>query len=707
MRSAFLVPGFVLLLGLAVVRIVDPGPVQALRETGFDTLQRMAPRTAPQDLPLRVVDIDAAAVQALGPLPWRRDMVAGLVDRLQGYGASVVAFDMVLDGPDRLSPDALAQDMRVLGLLSPLATDALLARLDTDARLARAMAAGPVVLALGPAAEGAVPPARATFDDPDARFARALPSLSAALTPPPVLLDAAQGLGVAATDPASAPLREVPMVWRTEGGLMPGLALEALRLAQGAGTIALESSAAGPRRIVLGDLIVPVTPSGALRLHVRPADPGLSLSAAAVMAPDDDAALRARLEGPVVFVGASAQGAGAMQTTILGDSVLRATVQAQIAEQILSRRFLQSDQRTEMGEIGSFLLLGVIIVIVMGMGGPVWSALAGGTAGAALMAASWYAFSAGGLLFDVTFALAGGLVAFAVMGLLKVAVIDRERRFLRGAFASAVAPEVLAEIEKKDRAALGLGGSVRHVTAMRCNIRDFPALAETLGAVALTGLVNRLYTDLGQEIRRQRGTIDRFAGEAVTAFWNAPLDLEEHPAHAATAALNMRATVARFNAAARDGQPPVVLSIGLASGPAYVGDLGSNDRCTYTAVGEAVTAVARIESAARYVGYDIIISAETGQRIQNFARLDAGFLLLRSQTTRSGAQILVGGPELAGTQPFIDLRDSHFKLVQALRDNDADAIALRLGECRRLAAGIEPGLAGFYAVIEGRGDDYV
>jgi adenylate cyclase len=441
-------------------------------------------------------------------------------------------------------------------------------------------------------------------------------------------------------------------------------------------------------------------------MHYRPADPGLSLSAAAVMAPDDDPALRALLEGHIVFVGASAQGAGAMQATILGETVPRATVQAQIAEQILSRSFLQRDARTEKGEIGSFLLLGVIVVIVMGMGGPVWSALAGGTAGAVLLAASWYAFTVGGLLFDVTFALAGGVLAFAVMGVLKVAVIDRERRFLRGAFAPVVAPEMLAEITTKDRAALGLGGSIRHVTAMRCNIRDFPALAEASGSVALTGLVNQLFTDLGQEVRLQRGTIDRFMGEAMTAFWNAPLDQDDHPVRAATAALNLRSVLARFNAA-RTGQPQVALSIGLASGPACLGDLGSRDRFTYTAVGEVMTMVARIESAARYVGYDIIISAETGQRIQNFARLDAGFLLLRSQSTRSGAQILVGGPDLAGTQPFIDLRDSHFKLVQALRDNDADAIAQRLDECRRLAATVEPGLAGFYAVIEGRHDDYV
>jgi adenylate cyclase len=715
MRIPYLVLGFLLILSLAVIRIADPGPIVALREAAFDALQRIAPRTT-SDLPVRVVDIDERSLAEIGQWPWPRDTVAEMVDRLSGYGAAVVVFDVLFAEPDRMSPVRVAESFRELGLLSPTASAERLAILDTDLLLAASMQRMPTVLGLAMLPQGAAPPtAKAGFVEIGAAPSAGILPLMSAVSPLAILARDAAGLGVISIDPfASATVvRRVPLLWRTgqQGEMLPSLSIEALRVALGESTFLLRGAAdvtGLPEQLQFGGFVVPLTPRGEIWVRYRPDDPGLYVTARAVLAPGEDAEIRERIEGHIVLVGTSAAGLLDIRTTSLGQNVPGVSIHAQVIEQVLSGDFLRRDALIEAAEIASFVFLGLIVVMVMSMAGPIWSILAGAVAGSAMIVASWYAFTERGLLFDATFPVVGGFLAFVGVAAWQFIVADRDKRMIRRSFAHYVAPAILTEIEGRGHK-LELGGVTKPVTIMFCDIRNFTPMAADLSATALVDLLNRLFTELGDEILAEKGTIDKFIGDAVMAFWNAPLDTADHPRRAAQAALRLRRALARFNtgnAGQQKGQKPVALAIGVATGLACVGNIGSRQRFNYTAVGDTVNLAARIETACRHVNCDILLAAETAGHVRDFALLDAGALSLKGVAGRLQAVVLVGPPTLAVTSGFRALQESHLALLSAIREGDVAGISEHLLDCKRLLGSVEPSLAGFYEDLERRMDDY-
>ncbi|HSF64740.1 MAG TPA: CHASE2 domain-containing protein, partial [Paracoccaceae bacterium] len=307
MRGVFLVLGLALLLALSALRLADPWPVQALREAGFDGMQRLAPRGVTPDLPVQVVQIDAGTLADLGPWPWPRDLLARLVERLGALGASVVVLDMPLAEPDRLSPARMAEAFRDAGLLSPLANAPQLAALDSDLALVRGLGTVPVVLGLELGDTPGAPPPRVSVTEAGDTPMAAIRPLTGAVAPLPVTLTAAAGLGVmtVAPDATAGVVRRVQVLWRTpDGALMPSLEIEALRLGLGQPEVVLRAAGGAPGvpdTLRLGDIVLPVTPQGEVWLHYRPLAADTPVSARAVLAQGDDPDLRARLEGRIVL----------------------------------------------------------------------------------------------------------------------------------------------------------------------------------------------------------------------------------------------------------------------------------------------------------------------------------------------------------------------------------------------------------------------
>ena len=708
MRKAFFAIGFVLLAALTLVRVADPYPVQALREVYFDMLQRLAPRAA-ADLPVRVVDIDEASLQALGQWPWPRDRLAALVDRLTGYGAAAVVFDVLFPEADRMSPARVMDTLRTLGVLAPGVTAADLAPLDNDARFARSIRGGRVVLGTAnstdPAA-GGIESLAGFVEVGDTPGAAALP-ITAAVPILEPLRAAAAGIGVINISPfdQATVVRRVPLVWRGPLGPLPTLSVEALRVASGESTLVLKGEADLPAvmaSVRVAGVTVPVTPDGQMWVRYRPDTPALYVSARTVLAAGDDPAVRARLEGNIVFIGTSAAGLLDIRTTALGQNVPGVSIHAQVLEQILQGDFLRRDGPVEAAEILAFLVMGLIVVGVMSVSGPIASILAGAVATAVVTGGSWLAFRDHGILFDATFPLAGGFLIFAGVSAYQFVIADRDKRMIRRSFSHYVAPSVLGQIERGGHR-LQLGGVMQPVTVMFSDIRGFTPLSETMTASELVDVLNRLFTALGDEILAEQGTIDKFIGDAIMAFWNAPLEMADHPSHAARAALGMRAALKRFNAAG--GAPlPVAVALGLATGTVCVGNIGSRDRFNYTAVGETVNQAARIEAGCRTVDYDILLSQEAARAAPEMAFLDAGRLTLKGVSGRIGASILVGGATMAATAAFAALAGAHDRLTCALATDTPHEAAL--AECVGLGVALEPGLASFYARIAMRRDDF-
>lgn len=700
-RTIFMSVALVLVMALVVLRLSDPGPVSSLRNAYFDYLQTLSPRP-PTPLPVLIVDVDEASLTRLGQWPWPRDRMAAIVNRLADFGASVVVFDILFPEADRLSPRNIIRDATVRDALRSGPWVEEIDKLDNDVAFAEAMARMPTVLGISDAGAAGAPPGAAKAgvaflgEDP----ASDLLPLRSATALVPVLEQAAAGIGVVNINPLteSDTLRDVPLVWGTPGAAMPGLAVEALRVALGEGTLVVTGPDGPPARadgLRIGGYDVPTAAHGLFPVWFRHEMPDQYVPAWRLLDDAAAAALAPRFQGTIVFVGSSAAGLADTRTTALGERVPGVSIHAQVVEQILLETYLTRNDATQAAEILVLTGIGILVSLVLMLTGPIPSVLAGGIAAAGVLGASWYGFTREGVLFDATYPLIGGFFAFSALALYQFAVSDREKRMIRRSFARYVAPSVLNEIEKQG-GSIELGGTTGEVTVLFSDIRNFTPLSATMSAQDLVALLNELFTDLSEEILAEAGTIDKYIGDEIMAFWNAPLVTPGHQRRACLATLRMRQAMARYNSRkAASGAAPIAIGMGLDCGLACVGNIGSRNRFNYTAIGDTVNVAARTQSACRHVGYDILVTAEVMENARDLAFLPAGGIELKGVADRIETYILVGAAALAVSRNFAVLRERFEALLTALREGrETDDL---LAEAERAAEAVDPNLRGFLA----------
>ena len=264
-----------------------------------------------------------------------------------------------------------------------------------------------------------------------------------------------------------------------------------------------------------------------------------------------------------------------------------------------------------------------------------------------------------------------------------------------------MSPGILDQIERTGRQ-LGLGGVNRTVTVMFCDIRNFTPLSETMSANDLVTLLNGLFTELGGKILGTEGTIDKFIGDAIMAFWNAPVENKNHRRLAATAALQMRHALDGFNKAGT--HKPIATAIGISSGIACVGNIGSKDRFNYSAIGDTVNVSARIEAACRHVDYDILLADGVADGVRDMAMLDAGELDLKGKSALTHTCILVGDAEVAAGPVFQELHGLYQQFIDELCQSGEMDMGL-IAKCSKVGQTIEPGLVTFFERLPKRAND--
>jgi adenylate cyclase len=285
------------------------------------------------------------------------------------------------------------------------------------------------------------------------------------------------------------------------------------------------------------------------------------------------------------------------------------------------------------------------------------------------------------------------------MAFFRFTVTDLDRRRIRRAFGFYVEPSILSEIEA-DQSLLKLGGRVREITVMFSDVRNFSALAERTAPETLVDILNRLFGVLGHAIVGHRGTIDKFMGDSVMAFWNAPAEEKDHALLAGRAALSMRAAMEKLN---RTESEPINIGIGIASGPALVGNMGFEKRFDYSCIGDTVNVASRIEGACKAVGYSILVTTELTRRAPTLAFLAAGNVELKGMSGREPVWLLVGDEDLAASPAFRALAEAHEALIAAAPDG---FLTPMLDQCRTLAAEVEPELSAFYDALPLRPADF-
>jgi adenylate cyclase len=239
------------------------------------------------------------------------------------------------------------------------------------------------------------------------------------------------------------------------------------------------------------------------------------------------------------------------------------------------------------------------------------------SAGASTVGASFALFEAG-YWFPVSAVL--GAVAGLYVGRGATAYIDEARRRseIRRAFEHYVSPAIVAEMTAHP-GKLVLGGQRRTLTVMFTDLAGFTSMSEGIAPEEVAQILNEHLTLMTRIVLAHGGTIDKFIGDAVMAFWGAPIDDPAHAAHGVQAAIEMQAEMTRFRR--EPGRPELHMRIGLNTGPVVVGNLGSKDRFAYTVIGDAVNLAARLEPLNRLYGTPILISEATATAVGGAVRL--------------------------------------------------------------------------------------
>ena len=666
-RPAALLTLFVLML----LRVWDPPLLETLRGRIFDTYQRLYPR-ATSEYPVTIVDIDERSLKAVGQWPWSRVTLASLVDRLAERGAVAIGFDILFAEPDRLSPPRIAESISDAELKSRLA-----ALPDNDAQLAEAIARTRVVLGQAGASNYSAATADlsdlpvtsvATIGDNLHRHVLRVPRL---VTNLPVLEKAAAGRGLFTVEPdADGVIRRIPTLLYTEGRIVPSLSIELLRVATGATTLLAKSDEAGIKSVVVAGVEIETERDGQLWLHFTPHDPRRYVSAADVLSgriPND------RIEGKLVLIGTSAAGLYDLRTTPLERAMPGVEIHAQAIESILDNALLLRPNYALGLEICLALAIGIGIIIVVPLLGALATVLLGIAIIALLGVLSGYLFVSSGILIDVVYPLVSSTVVFLLLASINYLREEKRRAGIRSAFSQYLAPELVEQLTREpDR--LKLGGETRTMSVLFSDVRGFTSIAESFreNPSGLTELMNRLLTPLSRAIIERRGTIDKYIGDAIMAFWNAPLDDPDHAKHACEAALAISERLDALNEAlaleAQNGGesiPPMEIGIGISTGLCMVGNMGSDIRFDYSVLGDSVNLASRIQNLANSYGLRILICPETAARCQDaLAIVAVDDVRVKGRKHAVTVHTVLGGPELLRDPKFRSFRTA-FETMRA------------------------------------------
>jgi adenylate cyclase len=684
--------GLLLLVALLALRIWDPSPVEALRQKSFDVYQLLHPRAARQDL-VAIVDVDERSLRALGQWPWPRTVMADMISKIVERGGTVIGFDVLFPEPDRSSPEVAAETFRGMDD----ATREKLRRLPgNDAVFADTIRKARVVLGQsGYRVSGTAAVARPAIQagiailGPDPR--PSLVDFPHLLRNLPVLDEAAQGHGIFSIIPEQdGVIRRVPVVAVADGTIVPALSLEMLRVVKGSGAILIKTDASGVRSVGVDDLEIPTDGKGRVWIHFSPLNPGRYVSAIDLMqgrAPADS------LAGRMVLIGTSAAGLLDLKITPTHPALPGVELHAQLLESALTGSTLSRPGYTAFIEVVLATLLSLTLIGLAPKVNAGTLFVLGGTTATVTLGVSWYCFSFLDLLIDYTFPLVSSLLVYTVLVCTNYATVSADRYRIRSAFSQYLSPDLVEQLAQSPEK-LTLGGEQRELTVLFSDIRGFTAISESYknDPQGLTALINRLFTPLTRDIMERRGTIDKYMGDAIMAFWNAPLDDPVHELNACEAACAMLDSLKALNEQRQrelsddHPVPPLRIGIGLNTGLCVVGNFGSDLHFNYSVLGDTVNLASRLESLTKQYGVSIVIGDKTAQAVRTrFAVLEIDHLQVRGKREPERIFTILGRADVGASPDFAELNERNSAMLNAYRCREWSQALERILLCRELS----------------------
>jgi adenylate cyclase len=612
--------GVCLTLAVAALYLAQPSWLRFQDLKLYDILTAgNRPRTT-SGLPV-IVDIDDASLAEYGQWPWPRYRIGLLLARLQKAGVRAVGLDMLFAEPDRTAPSVftaqLLHDLKVQATVTGLPE----ALRDYDRVLANVLRSGPFALGyffeFGGARSGQPPcplphPGLTEQGGPGAKpLAQCLIRADSVACPLGTLLAAAQAAGFFNIEPdPDGILRRMPLLLAYGDGVYPGLALATVMEAYGVKNLLVRTTPGGVASLTLqspslGDRVMPLDAAGRLLVDYRgPGGAFPHVRAADILS---GRPLPVDLSGKIVFVGTSAAALSDLRATPLDRAMSGVEIHATVADMLVTGDSLYRPDWIPAVELLCLLAAGLaaaalmavarplpLLVPFLGLGALAWFGAA------TLMRRGIYASPLCTLLVL-------GLV-FIVLTFLKFWREEGQKRFIHQAFARYVSPTVVSRIVAR-RDALTLSGEEQECTILFSDVRGFTTLSENLSPSQVVELLQSYFTPMTRIITDHMGTLDKFIGDAIMAFWNAPVATPGHHGLAVRAALAMQAELARLNVdLVKTFGYPIRTGVGLHCGVVRVGNFGSRDLFNYTVIGDAVNLCSRLEGLTKFYGVPLLVS---------------------------------------------------------------------------------------------------
>ncbi len=578
-----------------------------------------------------IVAVDDDSLTSVGRWPWPRDRIASLIERILGeYGAAVMGLDIVFSEPQANPVDESLRILRRSGkapadIAEWLETNYQLG--DLDALLEKVLKKYHDRVVLGyffyprgsdvPLLAGAdlaqesglLQPSAMTVALASKRIA-GVPHVAAVEGNLPALTEAADVSGFFNFFPdADGTVRRVPLMVELQGFVYPNLDLQTLRVALGWPELSARIGPMGVDELHLGEHVIPTDRSGGMLLnHYGPGHTFTHISAAEVLSGRADPRL---FKDAIVLLGVTAVGVYDYRPSPFDAAFPGVEGHAAAMANILNGEEIRRPQMMGIIELFSVLLFSLLCGRLVLHKGPVLQSISIFGIPMLLVLISFWLFAAYGIWVKITYLLFGILLASVPTTLFAYVVESRRRVFIHEAFSHYLAPKVVENLSRNPEQ-LKLGGEERHLTAFFSDIAGFSSFSEKLEPEALVHFLNLYLTAMSDIVLRHGGTIDKYEGDAIIAFFGAPVAMPDHATRCVLAALEQQAALSALRLQwAEEDYPEVHIRIGINSGLMVVGNMGTQTHMDYTMMGDHVNLAARLEGVNKTYRTPILISRDT------------------------------------------------------------------------------------------------
>jgi adenylate cyclase len=562
------------------IRIADPVFVESIRLRYFDTL---VTSKASETIGVSIVNIDEKSLEKYGQFPFPRNIYGSIIRDLYSRNAGLVVFNILT--PDR---DRLGKDSEYVQALKQFPT--ILPSIGSTATRNNPRAPGSAVIG--------------SFNQ-DAFIQ--YPGIIANL---PAVENAAAGVGITNTLPeVDGVVRRMPLIIAHDGKLYPSLAMETLRVAGADSTVQIKVNANGVEKMRIPKF-GPVTTDSLSRIWID-----WSLEPTKYSLTD----LPKDFRGEIVIVGVSAQGLSNPVATSKGE-LLPQELQAAVLGTVIANKDRSVITRPDWADGAEMLALVVIGIVLLFL--TRWTyvgIVSGALVIGGLYPASQYLYSNNSWLVDITILISGLILVMLHAYGVKFVSEFLQKQQIKKQFGTYLSPDLVAQLQRQPEL-LQLGGDSRELSIMFTDVRGFTSISEHYGAdvQGLTKIMNRYMTAMTKKILENKGTLDKYIGDAQMAFWNAPLIDTNHAKNAVRTALQMMESLDEFNKeVVAEGVPPFGMGLGINTGVVVVGNMGSDQRFDYTCLGDSVNLASRLEGQSKNYGVRIVLGPETAKQVQD------------------------------------------------------------------------------------------